>query len=203
MQAVQKMLDELGLHFPKRIDADEEIEEAWVSSWVRAFKNFEPWVLEAATIRIIEGRTERSHPIISDVKKVCYEVIREDAETKPKLPTEAKSVGDSYRLAAELIKGELGKRAAREGWVLTLRDFVVNNHRLPEGQLEINRLIGIRDKFLMNLNDCIEGRGGLFGAPLAKLGRSMVKREYEIAQRVLGPNAADWFLGKVVSREAA
>jgi hypothetical protein len=200
MIAVQKMLQELGLHFPKRLD-DTDSGEAWVASWVRAFKNYQPWVLEAATVRIIEGRSERSHPIISDVKKVCHEIIREDAESKPELRAAPPGPGDVYKLANELIQCEIGKRAAREGWVLTLRDFVVKHHRLPEGRIEIDRLLATRDKFLVNLNDCIQGLGGMFGHDLEKLGKSMARREYEIAQRVLGPNAADWYLGKIVSSE--
>jgi hypothetical protein len=84
-----------------------------------------------------------------------------------------------------------------------LRDFVVKHQRLPEGRIEIDRILATRDKFLVNLNDCIQGRGGFFGYDLVKLGKSMARREYEIAQRILGPNAADWYLGKIVSREAA
>jgi hypothetical protein len=202
MIAVQKMLDELGLHFPKRLD-DPDGEEAWVASWIRAFKSYQPWILEAATIRIIEGRSERSHPIIADVKKVCHEILREDAESKPELRVAPPGPGDVFKLANDLIRGDLGKRAAREGWALTLRDFIVKHQRLPDGRLEIERIIGIRDKFLMNLIDCIEGRGGFFGHDLIKLGKSMARREYEIAQRVLGPNAADWYLGKIPMREAA
>jgi hypothetical protein len=202
MIAVQKMLDELGLHFPKRLD-DPDGEEAWVASWIRAFKSYQPWILEAATIRIIEGRSERSHPIIADVKKVCHEILREDAESKPELRVAPPGPGDVFKLANDLIRGDLGKRAAREGWALTLRDFIVKHQRLPDGRLEIGRIIGIRDKFLMNLIDCIEGRGGFFGHDLIKLGKSMARREYEIAQRVLGPNAADWYLGKIPMREAA
>lgn len=201
MLAVQKMLDELGLHFPKRLE-DPDAEEAWIASWIRAFKDYQPWILEAATIRIIEGRAERSHPIIADVKKVCADVMRDDADSKPQLRAAPPGPGDVFKLANELIRGDLGKRAAREGWVLTLRDFVVKHQRLPEGRLEIDRIIGIRDLFLTNLNDCIEGRGGFFGHDLIKLGKSMARREYQIAQRILGENAADWYLGKISTAEA-
>lgn len=202
MIAVQKMLDELGLHFPKRLD-DPDGEEAWVASWIRAFKNYQTWVLEAATVRIIEGRTERSHPIIADVKKVCHEIIREDAESKPRLQTPEPGVSDAYKLANDLIKGELGRRAAREGWVLTLRDFIVRERRLPEGRIEIERIINIRDKFLNNLIDCMEGRGGFFGGDLVKLGKSMAKREHQIAARVLGDQAPEWYVGKLPIRQEA
>jgi hypothetical protein len=201
MIAVQKMLDELGLHFPKRLE-DPDAEDAWVGSWIRAFKNYQPWVLEAATVRIIEGRSERSHPIIADVKKVCADVLRDDADAKPELRAAPPGPGDVFKLANELIRGDLGKRAARDGWVLTLRDFIVKHQRLPENRIEIDRIISTRDLFLAKLNDCIEGRGGFFGHDLVKLGKSMARREYEIAQRILGENAADWYLGKIVSAPA-
>jgi hypothetical protein len=137
------------------------------------------------------------------VKKVCHDIIREDAESKPELRAAPPGPGDAFKLANDLIRGELGRRAAQEGWVLTLRDFIVKHGRLPDGRGEIERIIGIRDKFLMNLIDCIEGRGGFFGHDLVKLGKSMARREYEIAQRVLGPDAADWYLGKLPTREKA
>ena len=192
-EKVQKILTRLGNIWPKRID-DETLGE-WLTDWESALKQFDPWVIDAAATRIVHDRTSDRFPLPADVRRVCFQVLAEDRASKPTFNATQPS-RDPYALAAELIQSDLGRRAAREGWVLTLRDFIAREGRLP-GESEIRKLIGIRDKFLVNLRDCIGGNGGLFGGPLSKLGRSMARREHEIAQRVLGPDAGDWYAGKI------
>jgi hypothetical protein len=189
-EKVQKFLVRIGNVWPKRLE-DENV-DAWVIEWENALKQFDAWVIEAAATRIIHDRTQAGFPFPAEVRRVCYQVIADDKSAKPQLNV-TPNKGNPYKLASELIQCELGRRAAREGWVLTLRDFVVRQGRLPQGDAEIKRLIQIRDKFQQDLIDCIDGNGGMFGGPLAKLGQSMARREYEIAQRVLGSDAEDWY----------
>jgi hypothetical protein len=189
-EKTQKFLVRIGNVWPKRLE-DENV-DAWVTEWENALKQFEAWVIEAAATRIIHDRTQAGFPFPAEVRRVCYQVLADDKSSKPTLDV-APDKGNPYKLASELIKCELGRRAAREGWVLTLRDFVVRNGRLPQGDIEIKKLIKIRDQFQQNLIDCIDGNGGLLGGPLAKLGRSMAKKEYDLAQRVLGADAEDWY----------
>jgi hypothetical protein len=187
---VHKLLTRLGNIWPKRID--EETLGEWLADWESALKQFDGWVIDAAATRIVHDRTSDKFPLPADVRRVCFQVAADDKQKQPRMDEPAR-VQNPYKLASELIQCSMGKRAAREGWVLTLRDFVVTNGRLPQSETEIKRLIAIRDKFQQNLIDCIDGNGGMFGGPLAKLGGSMAKREFEIAQRVLGPDAEDWY----------
>ena len=193
-EKVQKILTRLGNIWPKRID-DEGLGE-WLADWESALKRFDAWVIDAAATRLIQSRTKPGFPVPREMIDACNDVEREDRQAKPKLAITPDNA-NPYKLAHDLIQCELGKRAAREGWVLTLRDFVARQGRLPQGEAEIKRLIQIRDQFQQNLIDCIDGNGGLFGAPLAKLGRTMARREYEIAQRVLGPDAEDWYARRI------
>jgi len=192
-EKVQKILTRLGNIWPKRID-DETLGE-WLADWESALKQFEPWLIDAATTRIVHDRTSDRFPLPADVRRVCFQVLADDRQSKPG-PEISKMQRDPYGFANEFIYCELGKRAAQEGWVLSLRDFVVKEGRLPT-ESEIRKLISIRDKFLQDLIDCIDGRGGIMGGPLSKLGRSMAKREYEIAQRVIGPDVSDWYAGQL------
>ena len=193
-EKVQKVLSRLGNIWPKRLDDDGVAE--WFAEYETALRNYESWVLDAATTRIIQTRKTPGFPLPREVIDVCQQVLADDRAAKPQFNA-TKAPGDPFKLANELVCGDLGKRAAREGWVLTLRDFIVREGRLPQGDAEIRRLIATRDRFQQNLIDCIDGNGGLFGEPLAKLGRSMAKREYEIAKRVLGPNAEDWYARRI------
>jgi hypothetical protein len=197
---VHKLLTRLGNIWPKRID--EETLGEWLADWESALKQFDGWVIDAAATRIVHDRTSDKFPLPADVRRVCFQVVADDRQKQPRMD-DAEKAQDPYKLASELILCSMGKRAAREGWALTLRDFIVRNGRLPDSEREISKLIATRDTFLRNVIDCMEGRGGVVGGSLAKLGQSMCKREYEIAQRILGPNAADWYLGKLTMREDA
>jgi len=194
---VHKLLTRLGNIWPKRID--EETLGEWLADWESALKQFDGWVIDAAATRIVHDRTSDKFPLPADVRRVCFQVVADDKQKQPRMDEPA-HVQDPYKLASELIQCSMGKRAAREGWALTLRDFVVSNGRLPDSEREISKMIATRDTFLNNVRDCMEGRGGAVGGSLSKLGLSMVKREYEIAQRILGPDAADWYLGKLPTR---
>lgn len=189
---VEKLLARLSNIWPKRIDEDTLPE--WLADWEGVMKPFEPWVIEAAATRMVHSRTKPGFPFPAEVAAVCREVLADDRRGKPEL-SKPEPKANPYKLADDLIRGELGKRAAREGWALTLHDFIRENTRMPNEQ-ECRRLIAIRDKFVVNLVDCQEGRGGEFGGPLVKLGLSMAAREHKIAKRVLGEGARDWFEGK-------
>jgi len=195
-EKVNKFLTIVGSVWGKRHDSEEASLE-WFKSWIFALDKYEPWVLDAAARRIVDERKDDYFPKPAEVHQVCRTILVEDKQQKPTLSVTADQIPNPYKLASELIQCELGRRAAREGWVLTLRDFVARNGRLPQGDIEIKKLIKIRDQFQQNLIDCIDGNGGLLGGPLAKLGRSMAKKEYDLAQRVLGADAEDWYAARL------
>lgn len=192
-EKVEKVLSRLGNIWPKRLD-DEGVAE-WLADWESALKKFEGWVIDAAATRLIQSRTKTGFPVPREMIDACNEVLADDRRGKPTLQTENKPA-NPYKLADELMTGSLGKRAAREGWALTLRDFIAEKHRLPE-EGEIRRLIRVRDEFVGKLRECVSGKGGEFGGGLTTLGRSMAKREHEIAARLLGAEAPQWYVGKI------
>jgi hypothetical protein len=194
-EKVNKFLTVVGSMWGKRHESEESGLE-WFKSWIFALDQYDAWVLDAAARRIVDERKDEYFPKPYEVHQVCRIILAEDRQKKPTLSQTKDHNSNPYKLAHELIQCALGRRAAREGWALTLRDFIAKEGRLPADG-EIKKLITIRDKFQEDLIACIDGNGGLFGAPLAKLGRSMAKREYEIAQKVLGPTAEDWYAGRL------
>lgn len=192
MLAVQKMLDELGLHFPKRLE-EGDAEVAWVASWVKAFKNFEPWILESATQRIIENRTERSHPIISDVKKVCYEIQREEAASKPPMPVHHEQQHpDPFALADHLINCQLGRTAARDNpsWIVPLHDFCREFKRLPYSS-EIEQLKRIAHNGEQIEHAFAIGKVHDLHNTLAASRNALRLRREKLRRRLLGDRADD------------
>jgi hypothetical protein len=194
-EKVEKFLARMGniWGIPRRID-DEALGD-FLADWEGALKQFDAWVIDAAATRIVHDRSSDRFPLPAEVRKICFQIVAEDRASKPTLQTETKHA-NPYKLADELMAGALGKRAAREGWALTLRDFIAEKHRLPE-EGEVRRLIRVRDEFVGKLNECIAGKGGNFGGGLTTLGRSMAKREHEIASRLLGTEAPRWYVGKI------
>jgi hypothetical protein len=190
---VNKFLTTVGSVWGKRHEG-EEAQREWFKSWLFALEKYDAWVLEAAARRIVDERKDDYFPKPAEVHQVCRAIIAEDKNTKPTL-TAPTGPANPFKLADELMRCELGRRAAREGWALTLRDFIAEKHRLPD-EGEARRLIRIRDEFIVKLGECLRGEGGLFGAGLADLGKKMVKRELEIARRVLGEQAGEWYAGK-------
>lgn len=192
-EKVEKLLARLGNIWPKRIN--EETLGDWISDWETALKSYDGWVIDAAATRMIASRTKPGYPFPGEVAEVCRQIIAEDRRGKPEL-LKASQPANPYKLADELIRGQLGKRAAREGWAITLHDFIRDNGRLPN-EYETSRLVAVRDAFLENLNSCLNGQGGLLGRDLARLGKSMVEREHRYAATILGREAPLWYAGKI------
>jgi hypothetical protein len=193
-EKVNKFLTVVGSVWGKRHESEEAGLE-WFKSWIFALDKYDAWVLEAAARRIVDERKDDYFPKPAEVHQVCRAILAQDRISKPELTVKA-GPADPFKFAYELMRGEMGKRAAREGWALTLRDFIVKEKRLPDSR-EIDRLIKIRNEFIVKLRECVNGQGGFFGTPLANLGRSMVKREHEIAQKILGENAGEFYAGKI------
>lgn len=191
-EKVNKFLTTIGSVWGKRHDS-EDVAREWFKSWIFALDKYPAWVLEAAARRIVDERRDDYFPKPAEVHQVCRQIEIEDKQQKPTLAETKADNPNPYKLASELIHGELGRRAAREGWVLTLRDFVVRNGRLPLGDNEIKKLINIRNQFQQSLIDCIDGNGGPQGKSLTALGRAMALKEHDLAQRVLGADAEDWY----------
>jgi hypothetical protein len=192
---VNKFLTSIGSVWGKRHESEEAGLE-WFKNWIFALDRYEAWVLDAAARRIVDERRDDYFPKPAEVHQVCRVILAEDRNQRPTLSETKAENPHPYKLAGELIQCELGRRAASEGWVLVLRDFIARNGRLPNDG-EIKPLMQIRDLFQQRLIDCIDGNGGMFGAPLAKLGRSMARREFEISQRVLGADAEDFWATKL------
>lgn len=197
-QAVTNFVSELALHFHKRFDS-EAAEDSWLQSMYRNLRPYPPSVLRRACQRIIDTRKDRYFPLPAECKKVCDEIEKiERSEQAPKLvdPTH-KLAGNSdwqFRLADDLIQCSLGRRAAQEGWILSLHDFARVKGRIPTQEYEIRQCItsarGFDEAYEELLREKALGRSTSLQNSLIQLGDMMRQRREKYRQMVLGREAA-------------
>lgn len=118
------------------------------------------------------------------IKRACEKVAVVERASKrlPELSRDTKNAA----LAMQAVRSEMGKQAAREGWVLGLHDFVVKHGREPR-PFEVGELI----KAAKYVDRCAAGveKMGALHAPLAKLAESILARRERLARTALGEAA--------------
>jgi hypothetical protein len=194
-EAVSKFLSELSIHFLKKFDS-EEAEDLWLDSMERNLKVYSPSVLQRACQRIIDTRKDKYFPLPSECKARCDEIEKIDkASAPPTIEDKAKQLGDHadhrYRLADELIVSGVPvcRRAAQEGWTLSLHDFIRENMRLPTQDWEIRKCIDGAKGFDEAYEAVLNGKGGVCAKALEGLGDTMLKRREALRARVMGETA--------------
>jgi hypothetical protein len=193
---IEKFIASMSLAFPKRFE-DERQQVEWFKTWERALKPFDPWVVEAAAARIIDNRTERSFPLVSEVRKACYEVIDVERASNPQMAVKHEQQhGDPYALADALINCELGREAARSEpcWLLALHDFCRDNRRLPTGQ-EIARCKRVAAEFEVRYRECVrretvDGKPFPDGRKWEPFAEAIIRRREGMRKRLIGRAAA-------------
>lgn len=190
---VEKFLSTVMSHFNKR-HASEADEDAWIASMIGGLKGYDASILDRAAQRIILTRNEPGFPYLADCRKACEEVIKlERAERAPKFDDTAKQkaaydgADHRFRLADELIcAGPLGKRAAQEGWILSLHDFCRLNGKLPTEDWQIRKCIESARGFDEAFEAVLNGKGGACTAALERLGDTMLKKREKYRAMALG-----------------
>jgi len=197
-KGVLKFIDDLTVNYSFRRDWDEEREKNWSTLMVRELGGFQDDVLARACREIILTRGKRPNeqwmPTIAECLKACREaqflVDGEKNEGKLKLssgPLEQKfAVWSDHRrkLADDLIMTPQGKRAAEEGWILGLHNYIREHGEAPRTPADENKLRTASREFEEEYRKCLNGGFPLAGT-LASLGTKMLKRREELAEMVL------------------
>lgn len=221
--AVAKFVSTIAVHFPPpKFDGPEQ-EAEWLRSIVVSLRAYDEDVLRRAAQQIIDTRglrrEEKWFPVPAEIRKVCADIKAQDEMSSlplDKVPAASgKQDGGShrYRNAYLLIDGEMGREAARDGWVLPLFWWVVRNGSLPSANrrgsfrtmersadggvhwetVSCSELDWVKRTATMGRDaygECVRGAGGYLQGALKKLGESMFERERELASKVLGDKAA-------------
>jgi hypothetical protein len=146
--------------------------------------------LDRAGNAIVRTHRGRAFPTPSEIVTACEDVRAASAPARlpansfeEKYPDWSKQ---AFAIADRMVAGELGKRAAKEGWILGLHEFCRKHRRMPSS-FEV-RMIQQDSEFVTR---CAAGAVdmGYFHGPLQKLATAMVDRREKLAEKVLGKAA--------------
>lgn len=161
-------------------------DQAWFAEMDRLVKSYSDKELDAAAEMVLRTHRGRGFPTVSQMLTAC-EDAREKHMPKP-MPDPGYHEWSKARIAEadRLISCEMGRAAAREGWVFALHSFCRENRRLPKTQGEIGHCKSVASRFDAAYRDCVTGRGGVVGTALSRLGASMLERREELARLAMG-----------------
>ena len=146
--------------------------------------------LQRAAQSIIATRTDRRFPLPAEIAKICAKILQEDKAREPRLavmsdPDDAADYDARCALADQLVAGEMGRRAANDGWILPLHEFAQLHRRLPRQPHEIERCIRNAAETNDVYEKCLRGDHP-YSQSLVELGKNVMARRDRLAAMVLG-----------------
>ena len=183
--AVQKFIAVVELHFPRpKFGGDEQMEAAWLKSMNKVLAGYSDDVVAAAAERILMTRNPKKDGKFFPSPFECTEACDKAAayrqqqatpllEKPPELTYEEKT-----NLARDIMQAPLGQKAKREGWDVSMFQFVVDNQRAPQGG-EIDACKASAKAFAAAKDKLHKGEHPLSG-PWARYAENMVRKAREL-----------------------
>jgi len=146
--SVARFVSKVAVHFPPpRFESDAQ-EAEWLRSIVESLKLYDDDVLDVASQRIIDTRGLRSDekwfPKVAEIRRLCAGIV-DDKRRAPLMKQAMAEAFDGHSapphsrartaLVLDLLRGEMGREAARDGWIGSLVDFVRHSKELPYGSM--------------------------------------------------------------------
>lgn len=174
---------QMQFHVKKKED-----EQGWLDSMVSELKWYSADVLELAAKNMIRRRRNEYFPVLSECLAACADAKQWLDAANPKMKfgggqSASPASSDRTQLADQLVMGEMGHGAAKDGWILSLHDFIREQGRMPTPQ-ESTRLKSEAKGFDRALDSCRDGGHPMAGS-LRELGVSMVARRQTLTEMVL------------------
>lgn len=183
------LLKRLGLLYgPPSTDANQA--KAIIAEYARLMGQYSEGELLAAADRVVTKRKFKSWPTIGDCIEVLEdhraEVHEQNAPERKAEPTHPEWSDAAFAAADKLIDCEMGRKAAREGWILSLHDFCRRERKLPS-HYQTGALI----ESARFVDHCAAGAidMGLCHASLRKFADEFLVKRERLAKRVLGEAA--------------
>lgn len=181
------MLARLGVIYgpPQSVDP-----KAFLDEMENMLGKYSAEVLDKAADRVIRTHRGRQWPTPSECINACEDVLEVDrshAARKPQDERYPEWSSSAIAKADKLIQSELGRRAAREGWISTLWDYCRSAGALPDNPTAIHRCKSYAKDFDEAYASLLRGDGSsMLNASLKKLGDSMLERRERLAKLALG-----------------
>jgi len=192
MYDVADFIGDLEVAFARYPSKDPEAERRWVDLVKRKLQNFKPQTLQAASESMVTFRTTKGFPSLAEMIKACEKAMpppepgTAPVRAEPGHAATAWIIGEEYwnKCVYSERRPEIFVTAAREGWHMMLKGFLVRHRRMPDSQevldIKADALI-----FLEAYEDCVRG-----GFPQAKafekLGDTLLAAREHWRQIILG-----------------
>ena len=185
--SVSKHVFESFLRPCKAVFGDPPTEDAelFFAEYDRQLRGFSAEALANAkdtVIRNHKGPARWPKPAVCvDAAAEAAELLGHKAKSREKSSQEV--YFHRYRKAEERLHCEMGRRAAREGWVLGLKEFVTEKDRMPSP----SEIVDLKANSLF-VDRCAAGveQMGYFHDSLQALAQKMLRRRESLATRIVG-----------------
>jgi hypothetical protein len=191
---VQSFITDLEVAFPRFGKQDEVAARRWAELVSRKLSGFKGDVLKSACEDIITTRKAKSFPALAEMITACDKWQpradpREVAEAEAKAESwtvVGNDIGEAFwtKSVADKPRSPIFAEAARGGWHMCLKSFMVNKRRLPN-QAEALDCQAEARMFLEAYEDCVRG-GFPNAARFENLGDAMLKAREHWRCRILG-----------------
>lgn len=178
---------------PYRWDAEQE--ETYGKTIIARLKEFPAGVITQTRDKIVAERTDRRTPLASEIIAMARDIDTWQKRQQGQLVLTAEQKAARYseereRLANDICMGPMGRRAAREGWVLPLWNHIVEHGRAPDehGIAACKRAAREMMEFyeeLLRKEDTSQLHKGIVG-----LAESIQERRRRLEKMILGEEAA-------------
>ena len=180
---IQRLMGVFGE--PKTIDP-----QLFLTEFAAAIDGWDSHILEQTGKEVI--RRCKYWPRPAEVIEIAEEMVAARAQ-KSKLgagidPAHRDWTTEAFVEANRLIRCEMGKQAAAEGWIGQLHDFCRRTRALPNDR-QIRDLKHEAKLFDEAYRACVEGRGGTLNDALKRMGDSFIAKRARLAQIVEGAAA--------------
>jgi len=172
--------------------------KAYLAEVAKLMSKYRDSTLDAAADLILKTHRGYRWPTPAQCVTACEDVLAEEAGRQPfsVAPAYPDWTPEAIAHADALIQCDMGRRAAKEGWITQLHDLCRKKRRLPN-ENEIRGLITEARLFEEAYAQVEAGNGGTLQAALLKLGRAMM------AKRVRLGEVANGFSGSITDRSRA
>jgi hypothetical protein len=151
--------------------------KAYVDEMRKAIAGWDQATLDKAADRLV--KTAKFFPRPAEVIEVCEAIAASRVVPDPR-PQHGDWTSDALRTSSGLIRSDMGREAAKDGWITQLHDFCRQKRRLPKG-FEISKLKTEAKLFDDAYSTCCAGKGGALNGALKKLGETFLQRRNELA----------------------
>lgn len=157
-----------------------------IATYVRQFEKFDGDVLREAWDRTVADfmpSRRQTWPPVALLRKHAERVAEEIGARRERHTSQPKDLAwsqEAIAAANRLIQSEMGRQAAREGWITQLHDYCRGARSLPDASM-VYRLQSAARKFETAYQEVAKGNGGTLSAALLRLGDTMLARRDELA----------------------